>query len=468
VRRRLLACALAALAVIAAAGAARAHPLGNFTVNRAAALTLTPGRVAVTYTVDLAEIPTVQAMPAIDADGDGLAAADELGAWAGAEAATILPSLVLEVDGARVELALETSDAALEAGQAGLEVLRLQVVAAAPLPRRGALAFTDTLEDGRIGWREVTAAGVDGVALEGSDVPATSPSEGLRRYPQGAAESPLDVRAMRASFAPGSTVADASPGAVPSLPGLVGGDRLVGLLGERGWPFLLLGLLLAVAFGAWHALMPGHGKTLMAASMIGSRGGIRQAAAAAAAVAGMHSASVLALGLAVLALEATFRPETLYPWLTVVSGVTAIAVGASLVRRRWRAWRHARSHATDDGHVHMHDHEHGLPIDADGRLGLRGVGALALAGGIVPAPSALLVLLAAIQLHRTAAGVAMVGAFSIGLAVALLAIGAGAVTAREAFARRASSAWAAGLPLAAAAVMVVAGAAIVAGAAARL
>jgi len=166
----------------------------------------------------------------------------------------------------------------------------------------------------------------------------------------------------------------------------------------------------------------------------------------------------------VLALEATFRPETLYPWLTVISGVVAVGIGLSLGRRRWRAWRHTREHRGDHGH----DHGHALPLGEDGRLGLRGIGALALAGGIVPAPSALLVLLAAIQLHRTAAGVALVVAFSVGLAVALLGIGAGAVKARDAVARRATSMVATAVPLVAAAAMVVAGAVIVAGAATRI
>ena len=331
-------------------------------------------------------------------------AADELRAWAGVEAATVVPALVLEVDGARVELALETADASLEAGQAGLEVLRLQVVAAAPLPRRGALAFTDTprgrahrvarghgRRGGRGGARGVRRAGDE------SERRAAPVSTGCRREP---ARRARDAGVLRTGLDRRRRV----PGRRPVSPGLVGGDRLVGLLGEGGWSFLLLGLLLAVAFGAWHALMPGHGKTLMAGAMIGSRGGIRQAAAAAAAVAGMHSASVLALGVAVLALEATFRPETLYPWLTVVSGVAAIAVGrfpratavarvaaCPVARDRRRPRARARPRAR-------------LPIDADGRLGLRGVGALALAGGIVPAPSALLVLLAAIQLHRTRGG----------------------------------------------------------------
>jgi ABC-type nickel/cobalt efflux system permease component RcnA len=458
--RRVSAIALATIASLVWAGAAHAHPLGNFTVNRAAHIEVAPGRVSVSYTLDLAEIPTVQALPAVDTNADEMLTAAELQAWARAQASALLEDLRIVVDGEALTLGSPEAAATLSPGQAGLDVLRLTMVAAAPVAStRGAVTFTDLTGDDRPGWREVTAAGVDGVVLEGSDVPSVSPSAGLTAYPADAAERPLDVRAMRASFAPGVSAAGSSQGAAPSVPGFVGTDRLVSLLSGGGTALLALGLGLSVALGAWHALMPGHGKTLMAGAVVGSDAGVRQTTAIAAAVALMHTASVLALGVAVMGLEAAFRPEAIYPWLTVLAGAAALVVGASLARRRWSVWRHARGH--ERGHGHDHDHDHPLPTD--GRLGLRGVGALALAGGIVPAPSALLVLLAAIHLHRTAAGVAMVLAFSAGLAVSLLAIGLGAVRARELVARRGSGRFAAAVPLAAAALTVVAGAIVIAG-----
>ncbi len=468
-RRAFATAVLAAAILLALAGPAGAHPLGNFTVNRAAALTLTPGTVRIDYTIDMAEIPTVQALPSIDTDGDGTASATELQAWADTQAGGLAPSLALTVDGEAIGLTSEGATAQLTEGQAGLQLLRLDAAFVASIPDGGALAFEDRNDDGRIGWREVTAAGVDGVALQGSDVPAESPSQGLRAYPQDAVESPLDVRSMRVSFAPGiSTGAASSAG--PSTPdtGAPGGERLAGLVTQGGGLVFLAGLVIALALGAWHALMPGHGKTLMAAAMVGSGAKARQAASAALAVAGMHTASVLVLGTAVLALEASFRPETLYPWLGVLSGLAAAAIGGSLLRRRWGVWRHARSHET---HPHDHDHPHthaALPLREDGRLGLRGIGALALAGGVVPAPSALLALLAAIQLHRTATGVAIVAAFSVGLAAALLGIGLGTLKARDAVSRRVGTPAAIALPVISAAVMVVAGSAIAAGAFARL
>ncbi|HEY8018157.1 MAG TPA: hypothetical protein VIG53_01555 [Actinomycetota bacterium] len=474
-RRPLLLAGTVLVWVLALAGGASAHPLGNFTVNRALAVTLRPGSIEVAYTIDHAEIPTVQLLPSIDTDGDGRTSPDELQTWADAQAMVVAADLRVAVDGEPLRLATGDASAAVLEGQAGLAVLRFDARFDGRLPTRGVLTVEDRSDDGRIGWREVTAAGVDGVALAGSDVPATSPSGGLRTYPQDASESPLDVRSMRAAFEPGTgTAADA----IPSLPGsplaVPGGALLATLLRDGGGLVLLGAIAVAFGFGAWHALMPGHGKTLMAAAMVGGGGRARQAAAAALAVAAMHTVSVLGLGIAVLALEASFRPETLYPWLAVVSGTVAAFVGATLLRGRWRAWRHVRAHRDaapgerSTPHHHPHDHPHpGGPL-ADERLGLRGLGALALAGGIVPAPSALLALLVAIQLHRTAAGIAVVAAFSVGLAAALLGIGVGALKARDLLRRRVSPPAAMALPVVSAAVMVVVGGLIAAGAIARL
>jgi ABC-type nickel/cobalt efflux system permease component RcnA len=225
----------------------------------------------------------------------------------------------------------------------------------------------------------------------------------------------------------------------------------VGLLGNQGLGLIFAGLAIAVALGAWHALLPGHGKTLMAAYMVGSRARVRQAVSVGVAVAVMHTASVLGLGLLVLTLERTFRPETVYPWLGLISGMVALALGAYLLISRLSAWSaataaddaqaaaHHREHgpAGDDAHDHGSGrHTHTLPEGAP--LSPRGLAALALAGGILPAPSALLVMLGAINAHRAGYGLALVLAFSAGLATALIVIGLGAMKAREAMTRRLS------------------------------
>jgi nickel/cobalt exporter len=412
------------------------------------------------------------------------------------------------VDGRAVTLAPSEQSAALLPGQGGLQTLRFEGIFAAAVPGRGAIRYEDGNDDGRIGWREVTATGDGGVALSGSTVPSVSPSDELRSYPQDMLASPLHVTSMQASYAPG-TAGAASTEEVPAAAAAGSSSRpatesapLGGVLAAKGAPLVLLGLVLAIVFGAWHALLPGHGKTLMAAAMVGGGARARQVVAVAAAVALMHSASVLALGLAVLGLERSFRPETLYPWLGTVSGLAAIGVGLYLVHARWGAWRrnrdgdlvtastrddhehehepdhdheHPHEHVHDREHVHAaaaahadgnhgpedaahHGHRHDLPVRGDGRLGARGLVALALAGGILPAPSALLAMLAAIQIHRVVYGLALVVAFSVGLAVALLGVGIGALRLRDALTRRVSSTTALAVPLASAMGILVVGA----------
>jgi ABC-type nickel/cobalt efflux system permease component RcnA len=454
----------AVFVVLVVAPAAFAHPLGNFTVNRGSAIRLTVGAAEVDYTVDMAEIPTYQELPTIDADGDGVASAQELDAWAQREARVILAGLELRVDGRAVGLSSTSATAVLLPGQAGLQTLRFEGAFSGRVTTgSGSIAYQDgNADDGRIGWREVTASG-DGVALAGSNVPATSPSDDLRAYPQDMLSSPLNVTSMNATFSSSAT-AGASAGIGPGAPvdavarPATEAAGFAGVLARRGLPLVLLGLVLAFGFGAWHALLPGHGKTLMAGAMVGSGARPRQALGVATAVASMHSAAVIALGLAVVGLQQTFRPEVLYPWLGTLSGVAAVALGGYLLWTRSSDWRHRRRHA--HGHDHAHAHDRVLVLRPDGRLSRRGTLTLAFAGGILPAPSALLAMLAAIQAHRVVYGLALVAAFSAGLAGALLGVGIGALRARDAIARRASERVALALPLVSAVAIVVAGLAI--------
>src|SRR6266513_198127 len=102
------------------------------------------------------------------------------------------------------------------------------------------------------------------------------------------------------------------------------------------------------------------------------------------------------------------------------------SVSSPSVRSRWRH-RRAHSHGHEHHH-HGHGHEHGLS-----RRSLVTVG---ISGGLLPCPSALVVLLAAITLHRVAFGLLLIVAFSAGLASSITGIGLVAVVARRAFARR--------------------------------
>jgi ABC-type nickel/cobalt efflux system permease component RcnA len=130
-----------------------------------------------------------------------------------------------------------------------------------------------------------------------------------------------------------------------------------------------------------------------------------------------------------LGLSTVIVPEQLYPWLTLVSGVLVVGVGTGvLVRRARNAHGH---HDHDHAHHHAHHHHH----DPQGDIGVRGILGIGAAAGLLPCPSALVVLLSAIALHRLAFGLALIVAFSVGLAATITAIGLVAVLARRAFGR---------------------------------
>ena len=181
----------------------------------------------------------------------------------------------------------------------------------------------------------------------------------------------------------------------------------------------MLLLLLAAAFGwgALHALSPGHGKAMVAAYLVGTRGSARHAVALGATVTVTHTIGVFALGAVTLALSQYVLPEDLYPWLTLVAGLMVVVIGAGVLRSRMRRARHSHHH----DHHHHHDHE----------LSWKGLIGMGTAAGLIPCPSALVVLLAAISQHEVALGLLLITAFSLGLAGTLTALGLAVVSARK-------------------------------------
>jgi nickel/cobalt transporter (NicO) family protein len=347
-----------------------------------------------------------------------------------------------------------------------------------------AVRLTDTAAGDEVGWREMTARG-DGTTLAGSDVPRRSQSARLTTYPGDLLTSPLDVRSLRLSVTPGGPrLAAGDPaGAGPADTLSRGADRLTlafeGLLARtEGNPWLgLVAVLAAVALGAGHAVAPGHGKTIMAFYLSGRRdGALRSAATVGATVTVTHTAGVLALGLLVSAGTA-FVPARVYPWLSVVSGLLVVLVGLALLRTRHqhlpgdrhqhlpgdhaqvvvaleehppaatatpvRAGEQDHEHPHEQEHPHPHEHGHGHPhphpaqpvphpgqVDAAGPS-RRGLIAIGLAGGLLPSPSALLVLLGAVALGHAWFGVALVVAFGLGMAATLAAVGLVVMRLRE-------------------------------------
>jgi nickel/cobalt transporter (NicO) family protein len=473
--RRLLMLAAAMIIVAAAPSPAVAHPLGNFTVNLSSRLEMSPGGVRIGYVVDMAEIPAQQAWPEIDEDGDDELSPAELDAWASEAAGDLRRSLSLAIDGAPVALHRDCATASEAPGQAGLPVLRLDAAFSGAAPQAGSVVYRDGNYAGNTGWHEVTAEGVDGVGLAGSTVPARSVSDALRSYPRDLLSSPVDVREASFTYGPGSSEASASPMCAGSSGGSVGrsgdaGGGLADLISrpDLGVGVIALSMLLALGFGALHAVGPGHGKTLMAAYLVGAGGRPRQAVAVGGAMAVMHTASVLALGVLVLSLERTFPPERVYPWLGLASGLVALGLGAALLVRRLGAWanvrrteRERRATVAEPPPSAAHDHAgalgpgghvHRLPDSPV--LSRRGLMALAVAGGILPSPTALIVLLSAVSLRRVGFGLALIATFSVGLAVSLIVVGLLALRARDAVSDRLSTALGRLIPVLSASVIV--------------
>ena len=442
--------ALLGVLSVAAAPMAFAHPLGNFTSNTFTRLRIQADRVAVDYVVDLAEIPALQTVQKIDTDGDGQLDAAQRRAFAENRCAELAAGLRLSVDEAPTPLRVQTAAMSLSPGQAGLRTLRLECGLrsdAVGLVDGAVVAFADTNLADRVGWREVIAVG-DGRSITTSDVADESISDELRTYPQNRLASPLDVTSATLTLGgPGTGGGAESAAPVPGAGPIGVLERLTasftGAVASRELTlaFGLLAGLIAIALGSVHALAPGHGKTVMAAYLIGRQGTGREALALGATVAVTHTTGVLLLGLVVSATEA-LAPERLYPILGAASGVLFTIVGVTLLRQAVRNRRrssagdnHGHDHGHDHGHGHGHGHDHPPPRPG---VGWRALVLPGLAGGLVPTPSALVVLLGGIALGRTWFGVVLVLGYGVGMAAALVGAGYLLVRARAGLARRAS------------------------------
>jgi ABC-type nickel/cobalt efflux system permease component RcnA len=406
------------------AGVAWAHPLGNFTTTRQARVTIAADRVQVRYVVDVAEIPAHRMLAETDASG-----------WSARVADGVARDLHVSLDGRAVALRPEAQVATVQPGAAGLPTLRIEVRLSAPLAAsRGTLAVRDAGFDGLPGWQEIVADAGDGIALGSSTASALDRTDGLRTYPTDALAAPPQMREARIAFAPGVAAPAPNPAATLRSDAERFGDRLTALVSDPA-PLsagvMLSALLAAAVLGAFHALTPGHGKTIVGAYLVGTRGTWKHAVFLGLVVTATHTAGVYLLGGATLAASAWILPERILPWLGIASGLLVLAVGASLVRRRLETAVH--------GH-HRHDHEHGphthihLP-PAEMAPSPSNLVALGVSGGMLPCPSALVVMLGANALGRTAFGLALILAFSVGLAAVLTAVGLALVYARRMFDR---------------------------------
>jgi nickel/cobalt exporter len=401
---------LALLGVVVAAlvlpVAAQAHPLGNFTVNRFSRIEVAGPRVYVRYVLDLAEIPTFQAGK-IDA---------------ATYARRIARGARLSVNGQGVRLVPVERSLAHPAGAGGLRTTRFEVVLRGPVLRRPSdIVYRDTNYADRIGWKEIVVG----------DAP--SRSHELRAYPRDLLSSPLDVSAVTTRLAPGTglgTRPHVTTGPAAQAPDRVADSGFAALVNreELGFWVILASLGAALFWGMAHALSPGHGKSIVTAYLIGQRGTPRHAALLGLIVTATHTVGVFALGLVTLLLSRFIVPDQLYPWLNLVAGVLVVGIGISVLRARWRK----RHHHHHDHHRHHHNHDH---HDHHHDLSRRSLVAVGISGGLLPCPSALVVLLGAISLHRVTFGMLLVVAFSLGLALTITGIGLVAVLGRRLFRR---------------------------------
>ncbi|TFI19919.1 nickel transporter [Streptomyces sp. 4R-3d] len=416
--------------------------------------------------VDRAEIAAAQELPGVDRDGNGAVNASEARAYARTACASAARGLRVKNGSDSLDFTVRGSGFTYHPGEAGLRTSRLEcsLTASADLRSPAEVTVRTAYDSRRIGWQEITARG-SGVTLKESEVPAASATDELRRYPTDPLASPLDQRSATLRTEPGGAGGgSAGTAALPGarwVPGPVTAaldkasnvfDSLVGAR-ELTVPVGLLALLLAVVLGASHAAMPGHGKTIMAAYLAGRRGTPRDAVTVGATVTLTHTAGVLALGL-LLPIATTLAGETVLTWLGLASGLLVTGIGVWLLRSALRGrpahGHHHHGHGPHGHHHHEHghdhDHPHPEPHPGDGssavavltpvhtephthvhpqpaattRGGLIGMG---IAGGLVPSPSALVVLLGAVALGRTAFGVLLVLGYGLGMAGTLTLAG---------------------------------------------
>ena len=451
-RKRIFAIFAALFALLVLVPAALAHPLGNFTISRYSHLTLQFDAVELLYIIDMAEIPTFQERPQIDQNGDDIIDAAEEEAYASQKAQSLAQNLSLTVNNQVVNVTPQAWTLEFLPGQGELPTMRFELNATSVLPptdQLWQLNYTDNNFPERLGWQEMVVTAVSDLEILQSNVPAEDVSNQLRSYPDDLLQSPLAVNAAQVQFAPaGAVVATTDLAvednvevgmetAVAPNTNRFSQDEFANLLttalDQPG--AIAIALVVAFGLGAAHALTPGHGKTIVGAYLVGSRGTPKHALFLGLTTTVTHTAGVFAFGLLVLFASRYILPEKLYPWLGVLSGVLVVIIGFSLFRGHLSSWlhRHQAAEPEDEGyHTHFGvGHTHTPKTE----MGWRNLLALGVSGGLLPCPSALILLLSAVALQKVGFGLILIVAFSIGLASVLTGIGLAMVYASKLFAR---------------------------------
>jgi ABC-type nickel/cobalt efflux system permease component RcnA len=499
----LIATTISFIPLLGIPGVAGAHPMGNFSINHYSKIISGPGAIEIDYIIDMAEIPTFQQIQEngiIPKGGD-----PSLAPFLERQSASLKGGLTLSVDGSALLLQTVSRQAIFPPGAGGLPTMKMGFVYRANLTNElndspVSVRFRDDNYPGRAGWKEIVAVNGSGALLVNASVPAKDRSLELTNYPTDMLHSPpqtlevtLSIKAAPSGIQAGNKSDLRADSGWLKTGDVVDSSGIILKANRQGTPrsaftdlitskrsdvlFMVMAALIAAVLGGFHALEPGHGKTLVAAYLVGSHGKARHAVLLGTIVTASHTVSVYALGIITLYASQWILPERLYPWLGIGSGLLVAGFGFTLFIRRFLAaephsgdshvheyagshhhsadhshhnhrqdttaeihrhswWgghvrqidTHSHSHAIvhehdhDEGHDHSHGGEHETPRAA-GALSLGGLFALGITGGIVPCPAALVVLLGALAFHRVAFGLFLIVAFSAGLAAVLISLG---------------------------------------------
>ncbi|MCA1624473.1 MAG: sulfite exporter TauE/SafE family protein [Acidobacteria bacterium] len=454
---------------------ASSHPLGNFSVNQYSRIEVEKAQVKLRAVLDMAEIPTFQESQTIDSDKDGSLSQNELNAFVEKITPNYIANLQLSIDGQPVELRESTKDISLPMGSGNLPTLKIKWDLIGNLPIENSnivhqIKFENKNYVERVGWNEIVVGRVSGINIFNSTAFGTGITNELEAYPDENLNAPLTERRAEFSFTSSAIPNNAKPlqnrDGHTSAP--VEKDKFAELINvpEITFPIAIAGLFLAFGFGAMHAMSPGHGKTVVGAYLVGSRGTFKHAVFLGLTVTITHTLSVFALGIVALFASNYILPERLMPFLSFVSGLLVFFIGLTLFKDRlfsalgWKTSSHHHHHHDHaDGHTHHHDehghdHSHGehshnhelhshdehphqhahdglththggsththLPPE---NISWRNLLALGVSGGLLPCPSALVLMLSAISLNRIGYGIILTLVFSIGLAATLTAVG---------------------------------------------
>jgi len=461
------------LGLLAPPPAALAHPADVYL--QATYITVAPAQIVVELDLSPGVLVAPQVLPLLDADGDQQISEAEGRAYVD----TVLRDVALRVDGETLALAVTKIDLPPYLNiQAGYGTIRIFTEAALPAGtvRTHRIAYKNSFAPAGSAYQVNTFVDKGAVITLGKQNRDSLQQSLTVDY----AVAPAVAAATGATA--GAAGAARTDAPIESAAGASGQARqLLGYLYEPAlspW-VLLLALALAGALGGLHALTPGHGKTLVAAYLVGSRGTVRHAVALGAIVTFTHTASVIVIGLLALFASQFVVPDVLVPILEIFSGLLVVFMGVRLVWQRWSALRSRRSpdrdpadshdhdHSHDHGHTHTHTHDHGdghvhshLPPSEDITLG--SLVAMGVSGGLVPCPEALGIMVIAIGLNRILLGLGLIVSFSLGLAAVLIAIGILLVRSRSLLERFGGigGRWSGALPLCSAVIVTALGAGI--------